>query len=232
MIAAVHQPQYLPWIGYFDKMDAADVFVLLDGVQYKKNEWQNRNRIGGKSGAQWLTVPVHYKFGQLIREIEIDNKTNWRNKHAQAIKTCYSRAPFYAEHEGAIGAILSREWTKLSELNCLFIRELAGILGIETRLAMAGDVPAKGRKTERLVEICRGLGADVYLSGQGARDYLEPALFERAGIELRFQNFACPAYSQIYTAQGAPFDPNLSVVDLVMNCGPESLPIIRSGRKR
>ena len=110
MIAAIHQPQFMPWSGYFDKMDRADCFVLLDNVQFKKNEWQNRNRIKTAQGAQWLTVPVSYQFPARIADVAVNDSVNWRNKHWQALRTNYARAACWSDHEEALKALYERDW--------------------------------------------------------------------------------------------------------------------------
>ncbi len=98
MIVSVHQPQYLPWLGYFDKIERSDIFVFLDNVQFKKNEWQNRNKIKTSEGWQWLSVPVIHKFMQKISEVKINNTVWWGKKHLNALVTNYSKAPFFKDH--------------------------------------------------------------------------------------------------------------------------------------
>ena len=111
MIVAIHQPQYLPWLGYFNKMMASDIFCYLDNVQYKKNEWQNRNKILSKDGWQWLTVPVLHRFGQDIREIVINSTERWRHKHLQALQTNYAKAPFFKKYFPEIQSLYETDWT-------------------------------------------------------------------------------------------------------------------------
>jgi hypothetical protein len=226
MICAIHQPQYLPWPGYFSKLDAADVFVLYDNTQYKHDEWQNRNRIKTANGVQWLTVPVHHRQGEPIRHVRIDNTRPWRRKHAHAFATNYARAPFYADYAEALAEVYERDWTHLAELNIELVGRLCGWLGIATRTVRSSELDDTGRATDALVSICRALGADVYLSGPGGRGYLEPEKFGPAGIELRFHDYEPPEYAQPFGA----FLPGLSAVDVLLNCGPASLDVIRSGR--
>jgi hypothetical protein len=225
-ILAAHQPQYLPWLGYFDKMDQADVFVLLENVQFKKNEWQNRNRIRTAVGWQWLTVPVRHCFPQTIAEVEIDDRTAWTRKHLQALKQNYGRAPHVDALMPQLEAALESPGSHLAPLNIGLIDLVTGVLGIDTPTVLGSDVPAREEPNARLIDLCRALQADIYLSGAGAHEYLDVDAFAAAGIEVRFQAFEHPVYAQRYQ----PFEPFLSVVDLVMNCGGESLSIIRSGR--
>lgn len=223
MILAAHQPQYLPWLGYFHKMDQADVFVLLDNVQYKKNEWQNRNRIKTVQGWQWLTVPVLYKFPEWINQVRINNRVDWCRKHFQALITNYSRAPFFGLYRDFFEETYRREWEMLVDLNLHLIRFLAGCLGITTELRLASDYELSQEPNRRLIELCKLLGADTYLAGQGGRDYMDLVQFEQAGVKVVFQEFNHPVYGQLY----GDFLPFMSVVDLLFNQGLKSLEILR-----
>ncbi|MGB2961856.1 MAG: WbqC family protein [Candidatus Omnitrophota bacterium] len=228
MKVAIHQPQYLPWLGFFDKMDRADVFVLLDDVQYKKNEWQNRNKIRNVEGWQWLTVPVLHEFGQKISEVKIDNEKNWKDKHLKSLELNYSRAPYFEKHFSFFRESFSREWGSLADLNVHFIRFLKNTLGIKTEILVSSALGIKSEKTERLVEICMFLKADTYLSGAGGTDYLDEGRFYQSGIELEFQGYFHPEYKQVFEG----FYPYMSVVDLLFNHGDNSLNIIKEGRKQ
>lgn len=222
---AAHQPQYLPWLGFFDKLEQADVFVLLDDVQFKKNEWQNRNRIKGTTGPQWLTVPVRHKFPQSISEVEVRESEPWRRKHMRALETNYGRAAHFEAEYHIFAEVLGRPWEHLAPLNIELIRRLVARLGIATEIRSSSEMSPRPHPTLRLVDLCLELGADTYLSGAGG-DYLERGAFDESGIGLRFQHFAHPSYDQLH----GQFEPAMSVIDLLMNCGDDSLSIIRSGR--
>jgi hypothetical protein len=226
MKVAVHQPQYLPWLGYFDKMDQADCFVVLDQVQFKKNEWQNRNRIKTASGWQWLTVPILHRFPQPLSEVRVNNAAPWSRKHLQALIANYSGAPFFEAHRPFFEEVYDREWTLLIDLSRTMLAYLIEALGIQTKLVLASSLPTRDGATDRLVAICETLGADTYLSGAGGRDYLELERFAEAGMRVLFHTFQCPPYPQRFGA----FEPNLSIVDLLFNCGEESLEVLRQGR--
>jgi hypothetical protein len=226
MIVAVHQPQYLPWLGYFDKMAKADVFCYLDNVQYKKNEWQNRNRIKKVGGWQWLTVPVTYRFPQKISQVRIDRATPWWKKHLQALTTWYSRAPFFDESMRLFETVLKSDREYLSELNIAMAEELRRAMGIRTKTVIASTLtPLREDPTDRLIDICRCVGADTYLAGQGGANYMDVARFDDSGIRVVFQTFEHPVYPQMY----GDFISHLSAADLLFNCGPESLATIRGG---
>ncbi|MFH1878114.1 MAG: WbqC family protein [Candidatus Omnitrophota bacterium] len=227
MRAAIHQPQYLPWLGYFDKMDQSDIFVLLDDVQYKKNEWQNRNRIRTPDGWQWLTVPVIYKFGQLIKDIKIDKTRKWGEKHLKSISINYSKALYFDRYFPFFEESLGREWTYLMDINNHFIEYFRKELGIKAPVVLSSGMGIKTNKTQRLIDICKSLNADVYLSGGGGADYLEQEKFEENNISLEFQNYIHPAYGQAYGG----FCPYLSIADLLFCRGGDSINVIREGRQ-
>jgi hypothetical protein len=223
LIVAVHQPQYLPWLGYFDKMRRADVFCYLNDVQYKKNEWQNRNRIKTAQGWQWLTVPVRYHFPEKINEVKINNSTGWQKKHLQALVTNYSRAPFYKSYSTIFEDALARDWEFISELNIYLLEHLREAFQINTKpTVISSDLELRNEPTDRLIDICKALGADTYLAGQGGADYMDLERFENNGIKVLIQDFKHPVYAQLF----ADFESHLSIVDLLFNCGPESLEII------
>jgi hypothetical protein len=228
MRLAAHQPQYLPWLGFFDKMDRVERFVLLDTVQYKKNEWQNRNRIRTAAGWQWLTVPVHYRFPMTIREVAIDEIGSWRRKHRESLRIHHARSPFKEAILPAIEAVLDEPFASLASLNVRLIRLLAGFLGVRTPVLLASEVPGlpEGADT-RLIALCRYFGATDYLAGQGGGAYMDLDAYRAAGVGVTFQDFRHPVYTQTYPG----FEANLSVVDLLLNCGPGSIERLREMRE-
>ena len=227
MLVSIHQPQFMPWLGYFDKIDRADAFVFLDTVQYKKNEWQNRNRIKTAQGPQWLTVPVRYRFPERIAEVTVNPDVNWTHKHLQALVTNYAKAPHWAAAREALQALYGRSYRTLTEVNAATIEWLRGCLAIDTPCHWASQLDIDTQDpTQRLIDICRHLGGTAYLSGVDGRNYLEVDRFSAAGIEVMFQAFHHPEYPQLFGA----FESHLSALDLVLNCGPESGAILRSRR--
>ncbi len=224
MIAAIHQPQYLPWSGYIDKIRRADAFCFLDNVQYKKNEWQNRNRIKNVQGAQWLTVPALYEFGQKIRDIKINNKVKWGKKHFAALRTNYAKAPFFKEHSGFFEETFSRQWESLADLNIHIIEYFIKVLEIsDTKTVRASDLKNLSEDpTGRLIDICRTLGADTYLAGADGANYMDMETFDKNGIKVIFQQYVHPEYPQLF----GEFISHLSVLDVVFNMGPESPALI------
>jgi hypothetical protein len=223
-VVAIHQPQFLPWLGYFDKLDRSDVFCLLDTVQYKKNEFQNRNRIKTADGWQWLTVPVTYRFPQRIYEVGVNQTVDWQRKHLQALKTNYRIAPFFDAYIGKFEKFYQQPYELLAEVNVACIKLLMDLLGLKSKVVLSSSLQVETEDpTLRLVEICQTLDGDTYLSGRDGAKYMDLDTFQSHRIEIIFQDFNHPEYPQCY----GPFEPNLSVVDLLFNCGPESLNIIR-----
>lgn len=222
------QPTYLPWIGYFDLMDQADCFVLLDTVQFERQSWQQRNRIKTAQGAEWLTVPIVREFPQRIAAVRINAATDWASKHWRTIEQNYRRAPFWNRYAGALETMYSARWEKLVELNSTLIEWLKNALHISTPLVRASELAVSGQRESLLVNLCEYLRADVYLSPLGSAVYLtnqEP--FTAKGICVEFQHYEHPVYRQLYP----PFVSHLSALDLLLNEGEASLSILRSGRR-
>lgn len=234
MLLVGHQPNYLPYLGFFHKLLRADRFVIVDNVQFVKRGrfgWIHRNRILTNAGPQWLTVPVltKGKFDQTIRETRVDRKLPWARKHWKAIEIHYGKTPHFARYAPPFAAVYTggREWDSLAELNEVLIRALLTAFGIDVPVARASDLGVSGKATDYVIDLCRKTGADAYLSGVHGRDYLDVPRFAEAGIGLRFQEFAHPRYPQAYPG---PFTPNLAALDLLFNCGPESRAILEGKR--
>lgn len=223
-IIAIHQPQYLPWLGYFDKIDRCNIFIFLDNVQFKKNEWQNRNRIKTTKGWQWLTLPVIHKFPQKIFEVEINNTVQWGKKHLNSLITNYSRAPYFKKYIEFFEQTYARNWEYLVDINIHIIEYLAKAMGISNKKFFRASEfkPCEG-KCERLVDLCKLAGGNIYLSGKEGAKYMDLDNFEKENIQVMFQNYTHPQYLQLFGS----FEPFLSVIDLLFNCGPDSLSILR-----
>jgi|SRR3989338_10646 len=231
MIAAIHQPQFIPWLGYFDKIDQSDVFIFLDNVQYKKNEYQNRNRIKTINGWQWLTVPVLYKFPQKINDVRINNRIDWKKKHLHTLITNYSKARYFWSYIKYFKKVYSCEWEFIFDINIEVTRQFAEFLGIKKNFIIASEIISEHSKnddpTERLITLCRLIGADTYLAGKDGAKYMDVEKFTKSGMRLTFQDFKHPAYNQLF----GKFEQYMSVIDLLFNHGEESLEIIRKYRE-
>jgi len=230
MTIVVLQPGYLPWLGYFEQLARADVFVHYDDVQYDRHGWRNRNRIRtpGEPGWSWLTVPVRTAgtFGEPICAMEIDDRgSRWGLRHWRTIEHHYRACPFFKRYAADLQDVLLRRWRRLVDLDLMLVELLADQLGIRSTTTLRSSalgVPSTVGGSERLVAICRSLGGDRYYTGAAARAYLDTAPFKEAGIEVVFQDYKHPRYPQRYPG----FVSHLSVIDLLFNAGPESLALL------
>lgn len=226
----MHQPEHLPWLGFFDKMRRCDVLVLLDTVQFARRDFQNRNRIKGPGGAIWLTVPVTSKgkVDQSIEDVEICNDQNWRKKCWNAIHHNYAKAPYFSIHRAFFEELYAREWTRLVELNVAVIRYLAEQLGIGTRIVASSELDVRVRGgTDVALGVCRAVGADVYLSGPFGKNYLDEGRLAESSIDVEYHDFEHPRYPQLFGG----FLPQMSAIDLLFNCGKESCAILESANR-
>lgn len=224
MIVAVHQPNYLPYLGYFHKMAQCDVFVLLDNVQFGTRPYTQRVKIKTPQGESWLTVPVltKNKHNQRIHEVEIDHNQTWRKTHWKSLQQNYAKTPYFSHYRDFFEALYASEHCWLGQLNERLIRYLADKLEISVPLVLESSLRVTGEETERIINICQALGADTYLSGKSGRAYLNEARFEQAGLQLQYQDFQHPVYPQPY----GEFLPYMAVVDLLFNCGDKSRDIL------
>lgn len=225
---AIMQPTYLPWIGYFGLMKAVDLFILLDSAQFARRSWQQRNQIKTANGPIWLTVPVLSKGrrDQLITEVEIDRSRDFPQSHQKALELNYKKAPHFDACAPQLLSLLAADNRLLTDSTISVIAWLRDALGITTPIRRTSEFEVTGAKAELLASICEQVGATEYISPPGSKDYLEETdAFARRGIPLRYFNFAHPEYPQRFGG----FLPYMSVVDLLFNCGPESLPMIEKG---
>ncbi|MGH2443120.1 MAG: WbqC family protein [Chloroflexota bacterium] len=227
--AVIHQPNFLPGLTYFDKIDQADIFVILDNVQFVKRNWINRNKIKSPDGPMWITVPVRTKgkYTQSISETEIDSGRDWQIRHATAIAHSYSRSIYYAFYAYDIQGICRKEFASIAALNERLLRECITWLGIETPIVRASELGVNGTSTDLLLDVCEAVSADRYLSGPGGKKYMDVSKFAERGVQLEFHEYKHPEYQQRYGF----FEKDMSICDLLFNEGRDSLKILRSGRK-
>ncbi len=220
---AIVQSCYIPWKGYFDLINKVDEFILYDDVQYSPRGWRNRNRIKTPGGAVWLTIPVKTKgrYGQEIRDVVVSDR-RWPVRHWKSLCRNYARAPHFEPLRPLLQSLYSEceEETHLSRINALFLRAIADLLGIRTRLSWSMDYgPAVEGKTGRLVHLCLQAGATEYLSGPAAKAYLDEGLFREQGIRVNWMDYGgYPEYDQLFSP---PFIHEVSILDLILNKGPE-----------
>lgn len=231
MITTIHQPEHLPWLGFIDKMRQADLFVLLDNTQYAKRDVQNRNRIKTANGPIWLTVPVYQKkrYTQRILDVEICYDKDWRKSHWSQMERSYKKAPYFDEHGPFFEKLYATEWTKLVDLNTAVIRYLVEAFGIDTKVVAASEIGVEHiGASEVLHAICEAVDASVYISGKMGRDYLDESAFNASNIDVVYQDFHHPEYTQLW----GEFEPYMSSLDLLFNHGADGLKIIEEANER
>lgn len=233
MIAAIHQPTFFPWLGYFDRMATADLFVILDHVQFERRNYQNRTLIRLEDEAKWLTVPVvQVSQKEKIIEKMVDNPADttgtrwWGPNSFNTLKYAYRKAPFFDSYAPRLREMLEARWDKLVDLNMASLEFMREQLEITTPMKRSSTLPVEGQRSGLLLNICQNVGAAAFLGGMGgSRGYLEMDAFNAASMGVQWQEFKHPVYEQQGTA---PFIKGLSALDLLFNCGPRSAEILRT----
>jgi len=225
MIVSIHQPAYLPWLGYFHKILLSDIFVFFDTTQFEKNSFVNRNKIKTPQGPLWLTVPVRLKghLSKTIREIEVaDDRI--LHKHWQSIRLNYLKSKFWNHYSAVLEDFYQRKFTSIADLCYEQLKMFIDFLGIKTKIVKASSLPLASdyKKSQLVLGICQELKADTYVSGSQGRGYINGADFTKADIKVYFQAYQHPSYQQLWGS----FEPQLSVIDLLFNEGPNSLALI------
>lgn len=213
---SIHQPAYLPWLGYFDKIIRSDVFVILDTVQFEKNSFINRNQILSNQGPAWLTIPVKTK-GHLtssLQETEIDNTQYWQKKHLKSIELTYKKYPFFDLLFERIKSFYTTNYTHLAAFCFDQLMMWCDYFDIKTSIICSSDLDSTNEKSQLILSLCKQLEATHYLSGKFGADYLDMAAFKHANIDVEIQQFQSPIYPQ----RSSTFVPNLSILDYAMNC--------------
>jgi hypothetical protein len=225
MRIAIHQPHFLPWLGYLHRMASVDAFVLLDHVQFERRNYQNRTMIRLDGEARWFTVPVVQRSQkERILEKLIDNRIEgaraWGGAHVRTLRHAYRDAPFLGRYVGELRGLLEREWTRLVDLNEALLELLREAFGIRTPLVRSSELAVAGARGELILDVCRAMGASRLLAGMGgSRGYLDVERFARAGVQVEFHQFRHPEYRQ---CGPGPFLAGLSSIDALLNCGPAS----------
>jgi len=228
MRVTIHQPEHMPWPGFFHKMINADLFIILDTVQYRKNYFQNRNRIVGEVGDPiWLTVPTkNISFEELISEKLIDKTSNhWPRKYLNLIKSCYTGTQFFKDYSDELFQIVSNDFDKLADLNIALIMFFRKHLGIGCEIMLSSTITHYGSKSDLNLALCKAVGANEYLSGASGRDYLDLTSFSISGIKVLFNDYNPPNYLS------PNYHPYLSTLDLLFRHGPNAVNIIKTGGK-
>jgi len=230
VIVSINQPAYLPWLGYFDRIAASDVHVVLDHVQFEKNSFVNRNKVRTPQGTTWLTVPVETsgRFGQLpIDRLKIAPDQPWARKHWSTIQQSYARAPYFRAHCDRFAEIYSRPWESFCDLADDTTGYLLECFGIDVPLVRSSSMRSDKTKSDMVLDLCRRLDARVYLSGPLGRQYLDEHSFAAAGIEIVYHDYRHPVYPQI----GSGFVAFMAAIDLLFMLGPESGRVLRTTQR-
>ena len=225
---AGHQPNLCPYGGFFAKAASVDVFVIVDNTQYVKKEYHNRNRIRMSDGSvQWLSIPVRNsgRYKQAINAVEIDNSKNWRHVHERTLFLNYKKARHFDFFYPRMEEMLKRDWVMLADFNISFIRMCFDLLEIRTPLRIASSEGISGVSTRLILDICRKTGSESYLHGKHSLDYVDFDLLRSEGIKNYIQDFSASPYEQ----PAGEFVPNLSIIDILFNCGPLSRELIMKG---
>ncbi len=218
MIISIHQPSYLPWLPFIEKAIKSDIFVFLDDVQFEKNSEQNRNKIKTSSGPSWLTIPVKRSLNSLISEVEIpQEQSKWVKKHINTIEQNYFKTPYYNDVIPELFDIIKSHNTNFMSLNINIDEYFLSLANFKGEIEFSSNLGIKKKKSNKILSICKNLGAKTYLSGSGGRDYLNLNDFKSANIEVLFQDYLHYEYNQAYMKLG--FIPNLSALDFFCNYG-------------
>lgn len=231
MLIAIHQPHYVPWLGYLDRMVKADLFVVLDHVQFERRNFQNRTTIRLEGQPKLLTVPVvQVSQKETILEKQVDNSEDggrdWGPTHFKTLKYAYRKAPFFAQYAARLEEILCTRWDRLVDLDLAMLDFVREGFAIDTPIRRSSEMNVEGAKSELLLNLCRSMGPDsVFLGGLGgSRRYLDHDAFAAAGVGVQWQDFTHPEYPQ---CGDAPFLPGLMSLDMLFNCGPRAAELLR-----
>lgn len=229
MKAAIHQPHYFPYPGFFHKVGLADVFVFMDETQYDKR-FTNRNRILDPHGVVWLSVPIEKADKFLpVRSVRINNALPWRQEHWKKIQVSYAKSSHFDRYAGDLKEFFDTVWNKLSDLDIETTKKVFEWLEIRVPIVLESELGIDSTGTQRLVDICKAVGADTYVSGRGARAYMDESLFTSNSLKVEYQDYAARPYPQRF---GTAFSPDLSILDMIFNLGPASSAFIRDSSAR
>ncbi len=224
MTVVILQPSYIPWRGFFHLIQKADTFVFFDDVQYDKRGWRNRNRIKTQNGPVWLTIPANAKGSQtdniLIKDVPVVYDEDWTKKHWRSLQLNYGKAPFFKQYAPQVEAFYQQRPVMLADFTISTSITLSEMLGLKNKnfLRSSELEGVEGQKTDRLLSVLQKVGATHYISGPSAKDYIENDKFEAAGITLEYMDYRYDEYPQLHP----PYDPQVSVLDLLFMTGPDA----------
>ena len=213
----IHQPDFMPYLGFFERLLHCDLFVVLDHVQYIKGGWQNRDKIKTPEGVKWLTIPLQIKGNTFspYNRVLVSQNIDWKTQHLDVLKRCYKDAPHFHEIYPKLAEAYSRPCDLMIDFNVGLLGILMELFDVHPQMVISSELDPQGKSNEMLVDLLKKVGAETYLSGVGAKDYFDEGAFLQAGIEVTWQDFVHPVYPQLY----GDFVPYLSCIDLLFNCG-------------
>jgi hypothetical protein len=227
-VVVISQPMFFPWIGIFEQLQLADEYVHFDDVQFPiGRSFTSRVQIKTQTGMQWLTVPVLKKGVRLIKDVIIDDTQNWREKHLKTLKHSYGKAPYGNEMLDLVHSIYSLDTNLLAELNRHAIESIASYFNLSAKYSVSSSYDIDAKSSEKLLGILRLLNAKVYITGHGARNYLDHMMFEQSGIRVEYMDYERTPYPQLY----GDFEPHVSILDLIANNGRDGVKYIHSKTK-
>lgn len=223
MKLAIIQSNYIPWKGYFDIIAASDLFIILDDVQFTKNDWRNRNLIKTRNGSSWISIPVGKNIKRKMCDVKVDN--NWQQKHWNLIEINYRSSAYFLDIAKWLKPLyLDFNFTHLSEVNKIFITHICEYLNINTNIKESKDFFLKNEKSNKLIDLCLQTKATTYLSGPAGKNYIDMDLFQQSGIAIEWMDYSgYQEYNQLW----GEFDHNVSILDLLFNCGPNSINFLK-----
>ena len=221
-LATIRQPGFMPYIGFFKKIQSSDIFVYLDDAQYAIRAWDNRNKIRSNNESCWISVPVIHPFEKKLNEVEISYSKNWISKHKNLLEANYNTAPYFKNYWPEIEIILNKKFEKLIDLNLELIKYFNKILHIDTPTIRSSELKIETVETQRLFDICKKLNVSTYRSGSFGKEYLDETIFNKGKISIIYENFKHPIYTQLEKE----FLPNLAIIDLLFHEGEKSGEII------
>lgn len=221
----IHQPDFVPYLGFFQRLLMAEHFILLDDVQFIRRGWQHRDRIKGRKGSTWLTLGLRKgEYLQQINDVELSDDPIWVTNNLNMIRECYGKAKHFAEVFPKIEAIYCADHRRMIDINYAFLELAIEYFEIEISISLASKYCIKSTNSSRLLALVKERNGDAYLTGTGSRDYLDEAMFLAAGVRVIWQDFKHPVYRQLY----GEFEPMLSCLDVLFNCGRDSAKVLRS----
>jgi hypothetical protein len=228
MKIVISQPMYFPWVGMFEQIRLCDVYVHYDDVQFSKGSFTNRVQIKTIDGPKWLTVPLDgIKLGQEIREVRLNNRQKWQESHLNILKQVYAKAPYQQEMLDLVSSVFSQSATTISDLSINSIAAICKYFDIAQpdNFLYSSEIGLMGKSSERVLEIVKHLDGSVYITGHGAKKYLDHFLFQSNNIKVEYMDYKKQVYSQLY----GQFTPYVSTLDLIANVGRSGKEFINSG---